>query len=330
IDTIERSAMRAAELTAQLLAFARGGKYDIKPVDLNSIVHDTLEIIERTFDKSIEIQTSLSTPLPTVEVDAGQLQQVLMNLCVNARDAMPAGGKLFIETNATTLTGEYTKTHVDAKSGSYVNLCVTDTGMGISKENLQRIFEPFFTTKEKGKGTGLGLSMVYGVVRNHGGFVRVYSELGIGTTFKVYLPASGKPEIRGPLKLEAACGGDELILVVDDEEPIRTLAKDIFESYGYRVLLAENGEEAVETYTHRMDEIALVILDMVMPKMGGREAYLKLKEVNPKVRTLLSTGYSQNGKAKEILDSGVMGFIQKPYQVNELLSKVRHVLDAHR
>ncbi|MBI5118816.1 PAS domain S-box protein [Candidatus Poribacteria bacterium] len=328
VDTIERSGMRAAELTSQLLAFARGGKYHSRPVDLNAIVAETLGIIGRTFDKSIEIETQLCSPLPTVEADAGQIQQLLMNLCVNARDAMSCGGKLFIETNVEMLTEDYVKTRMDAKTGPYVTVSITDTGVGIRKEHMKRIFEPFFTTKEKGKGTGLGLSMVYGVVKNHGGFVRVYSEPGIGTTFKVYLPASGKPEMKELLTAEAPRGGNELILVVDDEEPIRALTKDIFESYGYQVLLAEDGGEATEVYEKRKDEISLVILDMVMPRMGGRETFLKLKELNPTVKALLSTGYSQNGKAQEILNSGVLGFIQKPYHVNELLSKVRGVLDA--
>jgi CheY-like chemotaxis protein len=241
---------------------------------------------------------------------------------------MPCGGKLFIETNVALLTEDYVKTRMDAKTGPYVTVLVTDTGVGIRKEHMKRIFEPFFTTKEKGKGTGLGLSMVYGVVKNHGGFIRVYSEPAIGTTFKVYLPASSKPEMKESLLFETPRGGNEMILVVDDEEPIRALTKDIFESYGYQVLLAEDGGEAAVIYEERKDEISLVILDMVMPKMGGRETFLKLKEINPTVKALLSTGYSQNGKAQEILNSGVLGFIQKPYHVNELLSKVRGVLDA--
>ncbi len=328
VDTIERSGMRAAELTSQLLAFARGGKYNSRPVDLNAIVTETLGIIGRTFDKSIEIDIRFYSPLPTVEADAGQIQQLLMNLCVNARDAMPCGGKLLIETNVALLTADYAKAHMDAKPGPYVTVSVTDTGVGICKEHMKRIFEPFFTTKEKGKGTGLGLSMVYGVAKNHGGFVRVYSEPGIGTTFKVYLPASGKTQTKEPAKTEAPRGGNELILVVDDEEPIRDLAKDIFESNGYRVMLAEDGAQAVEIYLKHKDEIKLVILDMVMPKLGGRETFLKLKDLNPVVKALLSTGYSQNGKATEILNSGVRGFIQKPYHVNELLSKVRGILDA--
>jgi PAS domain S-box-containing protein len=328
IDTIERSTMRAAELTSQLLAFARGGKYDIKPVDMNGIVHETLRFIGRTFDKSIEIMASLYPQLPTVEADAGQLQQVLMNLCVNAADAMPNGGKLTIETDMVVLTEDYVKAHMDAKAGSYVALSVTDTGIGMDKDTLQRIFEPFFTTKEEGKGTGLGLAMVYGVAKNHGGYIHAYSEPGEGATFKVYLPVSGKTEVKEPADTETPRGGNELILVVDDEESIRSVAADILESYGYLVLVAEDGEEAAKIYEEHNGDISLVILDMVMPRLGGRETFLKLKRLNPQVRALLSTGYSKNEKAQEILDSGVMGFVQKPYLLNELLSKVRSVLDA--
>jgi PAS domain S-box-containing protein len=328
VNTIERSASRAAELTGQLLAFARGGKYEAKIINLTTVIHDVLEIIGRTFDKSIVIEAHLCESLPTVEADAAQMQQVLMNLCVNARDAMPNGGKLIIETGAVVLTEEYLNTHADARPGAYVILSVTDTGIGMDSATMQRVFEPFFTTKEEGKGTGLGLSMVYGVVKNHGGYINVYSEVGEGSTFKIYLPVSGKMEAKDPAGCEPPLKGNELILVVDDEDSIRALAKDILENYGYRVIVAENGEEAVRIYQELLDQIDLTILDMIMPRMNGRETFLNLKKLNPAVRTLLSTGYSQNGKAKEILDSGVMGFLQKPYHAEALLSKVRTVLDS--
>jgi CheY-like chemotaxis protein len=198
----------------------------------------------------------------------------------------------------------------------------------MAKETMTRIFEPFYTTKEEGKGSGLGLSMVYGVVKNHGGFINVYSELREGTTFKVYLPISGKTEVKKTAHIKEVAGGNEFILVVDDEEPIRNLAREILQSYGYRVLLAEDGVKAVEICKERNGEINLVILDMVMPNMGGREAFLRIKEIAPRIRALLSTGYSKNEKAQEILDSGVMGFVQKPYQTGTLLSAVRQVLDA--
>ncbi len=327
-DTIERSATRAAELTSQLLAFARGGKYEAKVINLNNIISETLKIIGRTFEKSIEIETVLFETLPTIEADAGQIQQVLMNLCVNARDAMPDGGKLIIESGVVVLTDDYVKMHLGAHAGPHVVLSVTDTGIGMDRNTLKRIFEPFFTTKPEGKGTGLGLAMVYGVVKNHGGYVCAYSEPGEGSTFKVYLPVNGKQEVNELTRYEIPERGSELILVVDDEESVRALARDMLESYGYRVLLAENGAKAIEIVKGKNGSIDLVILDMIMPKMAGRETFLKLKELNPRIRVLLSTGYSQNGKAKEIMDCGVMGFLQKPYQVSALLSKVRSVLDA--
>jgi CheY-like chemotaxis protein len=327
VNTIESGATRAAELTSQLLAFARGGKYETRPVNLNRTVRETLKLIDRTFDKSIEITSDLFPNLPSVEADAGQMQQVLMNLCVNAGDALPAGGRLIIKTSVEQITEVHVGKWSDANSRDYVVLSVTDTGIGMEAETIERIFEPFFTTKKEGKGTGLGLSMVYGVVKNHGGFIDVRSEPGEGASFKVHLPASEKPEVSQLSEYEAPMGGNELILVVDDEEPIRALAKEILEDHGYRILLAVDGVEGLKIFREYNGEIGLVILDMVMPKLGGRETFLKMKELNPEVRALLSTGYSREGKASEILDSGVMGFVQKPYRVNSLLSAVRNVLD---
>jgi PAS domain S-box-containing protein len=327
IDTIEQGSIRAAELTAQLLAFARGGKYNTRAIYLNEIINETIGIIGRTFDKSIEIEVHLDVDLPMVEADAGQMQQVLMNLFVNAADAMPSGGTLTIDTGTETLSEEDVRPHIGAKTGSHVVVSVTDTGIGMDQKTLSRIFEPFFTTKEEGKGTGLGLSMIYGVIKNHGGSISVESEEGKGSIFKVYLPASSKAKPEPVATVENPRGGNELILVVDDEEPMRSFAKEVLETHGYRVLAAADGSEAVEIFRDKDGSISLVILDMVMPKMGGQEAFLKLTELNPDVCALLSTGYSQEGKAQDILNSGVKGFIQKPYRANALLSKVRSVLD---
>jgi PAS domain S-box-containing protein len=327
-NTIEKSATRAAELTAQLLGFARGGKYEVRPLNLNIIADETLGIIERTLDKSIQIETNLSPQLPTVEGDAGQLQQVLLNLCLNAADAMHGGGKLTIETGIEALTEEYAKARMDLRSGSCVCLSVTDTGIGIDQETQKRIFEPFFTTKEEGKGTGLGLAMVYGVIKNHGGYVSVYSEPDLGTTFKIYFPISGQREEPLSPQQEAPRGQNELILVVDDEEHIRSFAQEVLEANGYRVLLAADGAEALALQKQHDGDIGLVMLDLVMPRMGGHEAFLRMKARNPELKALLSTGYGQKGKAQEILDDGVLGFLQKPYQPNALLSKIRSVLDA--
>jgi two-component system cell cycle sensor histidine kinase/response regulator CckA len=328
VDTIEKSAQRAAELTGQLLAFARGGKYDIKAANLNSVITESLKIISGTFDKSIIIETDLDRSLPTVEIDIGQIQQVLINLCVNARDAMPGGGRMTIQSTLAVLSDSDVHNQLDARPGWFAVLTVSDTGIGMDDHVKQRIFEPFFTTKEKGKGTGLGLSMVYGVVKNHGGFVNVYSEVGDGSTFKIYLPLSGKPEVLERDSDEEMAGGHESILIIDDEEVIREVAGEILSSYGYHVQLAADGEEGVKIYKKQEPRSDLVILDMIMPRQGGRETLLKLKKINPAIKVLFSTGYSQNEKVNEIISLGVNGFIQKPYQVNNLLSKVREILDG--
>jgi len=326
-DTIETSARHAGELTGQLLAFSRGGNYEPKVVNLNRVLDETLEIINRTFDKSIEIEVNMSESIPTVEADPGQIQQVIMNLCVNACHAMANKGKLIIETTEETIGEEQAASLAKTRPGSYVILSIADTGIGMDEETVKRIFEPFFTTKEKGKGTGLGLAMVYGVVQRHGGTVRVSSEPGKGSTFKIYIPASGKPETEENGKKRIMRGRNEAILVVDDEEIARSLAKDALESCGYRVLLAENGVEAIDIYQENNDSLGLVILDMVMPKMGGRDTFLKLKELNGEVKAILVTGYRRNEEANEIMRNGAKAFIQKPFQLDELLSKVRKVLD---
>jgi PAS domain S-box-containing protein len=328
VDAIEQSAQRAAELTGQLLAFARGGKYDIRAASLNSVISESLKIISGTFDKSIAIETRLDASLPTVEIDVGQIQQVLINLCVNARDAMPGGGRLTIQSAMAVLEDDDVQNQFDARPGWFAVLSVSDTGVGMSDDVKERIFEPFFTTKEKGKGTGLGLAMVYGVVRNHNGFVNVYSELGVGSTFRVYLPLSGKPEALDRDRDEEMAGGHETILVIDDEPVIREVTGEILSGYGYRVLLAADGHEGIRIYETERPRVDLVILDMIMPRLGGRDTLLKLKQVDPAVRILFSTGYSQNDKVNEIIAIGVSGFIQKPYQVKSLLARVREILDG--
>lgn len=329
-DLIERSATRAAELTSQLLAFSRGGKYRTKALNLNNVVEETLQIISRTIDKSIEIEKHFADAIPSVEADATQIEQVLMNLCLNARDAMPEGGKLLLETDVVRITEDYADRHVELEPGLYVVLTVTDTGIGMDNETSARIFEPFFTTKEEGKGTGLGLAMVYGVIMNHGGTVLVYSEPGEGSTFKVYLPANGKPAMESRNhQSQTLLGGNELILVVDDEESILTVAKDMLESHGYKVLKASDGVEALEVFRSQNGNIDLVILDMIMPKMGGLKTFQELKAFNPDVTALLSTGYSKNAKAREIINEGVKGFVQKPYQIHTLLSEVRNALNGN-
>ncbi len=328
LDIIEKSANRAAELTAQLLAFARGGKYQTRPLDLNDIVRETCKMLYRTFDKLIEIETDLNDCLPTIEADPSQVHQVIMNLCINARDAMPNGGKLVIKTSVTNIDDDDLELQDEAMAGSYVTLAVTDSGIGMDKAIMQRIFEPFFSTKDKAKGAGLGLASVYGIVKNHGGFINVTSEVKKGSTFRIFFPICGKQEIHEQTLRETPQGTDECVLVVDDEDFIRDLAKDILLENGYQVYLAEDGEKAIEMFRLHQHEIAVVILDMIMPKMAAGDILLKLRELDPNVRILLSTGYSKDGKAQELLQQGIQGFVQKPYGISDLLTQVRRTIDC--
>ncbi|TFG80680.1 MAG: hybrid sensor histidine kinase/response regulator [Chrysiogenales bacterium] len=327
VDTIERSAVRAADLTSKLLAFTRDDKVNYKPLNINKLIRETLEIILHTIDKSISVETKLDESLPTIMADAGQIQQVVMNLCVNARDAMSGGGKLSIASATVVIGANDPKAPADAKTGTYLKMSVTDSGSGMDQDVLTRIFDPFFTTKDKGQGSGLGLSVVYGIVKGHEGFVTVSSQPGQGTLFSVYFPVSGKPEAQEIWTAEPLRGRGELIFVVDDESDIRDFIRDVLQSYGYRVLLAADGDQAFDIYQVRSQDIALVIMDVDMPEMGGEETFLKMKKINPGIKALLSTGYSQDGRVSEILSKGVMGFIQKPYDFNQLLAKIRQILD---
>ncbi len=328
LETIERSALRAAELTSQLLGFARGGKYVVGPLFINELVKETAELLRGTIEKNIAVETDLAASSPVVEADASQMQQVLMNLCVNARDAMPGGGELRISTVRLDVPDPFLRSVPGGREGPFVRIDVADTGVGIDRAIRGKIFDPFFTTKEKGKGTGLGLATVYGIVKNHNGFINVESEIGAGTTFSFYIPAVDK-EAEETREAEAhAEGGPETILVVDDEETIRMLVKDILEDIGYHVLAAADGSQALEIYRGKTAQIDLVILDMTMPGMGGRETFEKLKEFNPGVRAILSTGYSEDERARQMLAMGVKAFVQKPYRIDDLASAVRRILDA--
>jgi CheY-like chemotaxis protein len=327
LDTIERSALRAADLTAKLLAFARGGKYVVKPININAVVEETLRLLRGSLDRSIVIQDHLADHLPAIEADAGQIQQVIMNLCVNARDAMPGGGRLTVTTAVVPWQSPFLLSQPDVRHTRYVGVTVEDTGVGIDTAILGKIFDPFFTTKEKGKGTGLGLATVYGIVKNHNGYIDVQSKIGKGTLFSVHFPGVEKEAVTHEEKLETVSGGNETILVVDDEETIRRLLRDLLQAKGYRVLEAADGLEALSVFSENRGRIDLVILDMVMPEMGGRETYVRLREVDANIRTILSTGYAEDERARELMSMGVKAFVQKPYRVEELAAVVRSVLD---
>ncbi|MFH1951137.1 MAG: response regulator [Pseudomonadota bacterium] len=323
---IEGHVESAADLTRQLLGFARGGKYEVRPTDLNELIKKENRMFGRT-KKEITIHGTYEENLWSVEVDRGQIEQVLLNLYVNAWQAMPGGGDLYLETENVTIDENYVKLF-SIEPGRYVKISVTDTGVGMDKATQKRIFDPFFTTKEMGRGTGLGLASAYGIIKNHGGFINVYSEKGHGTTFNVYLPASEKEVIEDKKLAGDTVRGTETVLFVDDEDMIIEVAEQLLEQLGYKVLTARSGKEAIEIYEENKERIDIVILDMIMPDMSGGETYDRMRDINPKVKVLLSSGYSINGQATEILDRGCNGFIQKPFKMKELSQKLREILDA--
>ena len=325
LKNVEQYVQSGAKLTKQLLGIARGGKYEVKPADLNKLLEKTSEMFRRT-SKDIRIYAKYQTEIWPVEVDQSQIEQVLLNLYVNAWQAMPDGGELYLQSENVFLDEEHVRL-LSLKPGRCVKLTITDTGVGMDETTIQRIFDPFFTTKEMGRGTGLGLASVYGIIKNHDGIIDVFSKKGEGATFSIYLPASDKKIIEEKEMPREILKGVEMVLLVDDEDSIVDVGGEILHMMGYQVLSARSGKEAVELYQKNQATIDIVVLDMIMPEMGGEETHDKLKEINPKVKVLLSSGYSIDGKAKEILEKGCDGFIQKPFTVEELSQKIREILD---
>jgi len=322
---IEEYIQSAAALTKQLLGFARGGKYEIRTIDLNDFIQKQSNLFGRT-RKDVTIHEAFESGLWAVEVDQGQIEQVLLNILVNAWQAMPGGGDLFIRTENCEIDSHTARGH-DVTPGKFAKFAITDTGIGMDAEVVDRIFDPFFTTKEIGRGTGLGLASAYGIIYNYGGFIEVVSEKYKGSTFSVYLPATDKTVALEKASQESIIRGEETLLLVDDEKMILDVGQEILEILGYEVLVATSGEAALELYQAHADRIDLVILDLIMPGMDGREIYTRLKEMNPEARVLLSSGYSINGEAAEIIEMGCDGFIQKPYNMGDLSAKVREILD---
>jgi two-component system cell cycle sensor histidine kinase/response regulator CckA len=324
LKKIEEQVKSGANLASQLLAFARRGKYEAKATDLNQIVQQSSGMFERT-KKEIKLFRKYQEKIWPVEVDRNQIEQVLLNLYVNAWQAMQEGGELYLETQNITLGSDYIKPFA-VQPGKYVRISVRDCGVGMDKKTAARIFEPFFTTKEMGRGTGLGLASVYGIVKNHGGFITVYSEVGHGTTFHIYLPASEK-EIAEERKLpREILGGKETVLLVDDEETIVEVIEKALLLTGYKVLVARGGEEAVQVFKKNRERIDIVILDMIMPGMGGGKVFDALRAIQPGVKVVLSSGYSIDGEASQIMARGCNGFIQKPFGIKELSQKIREVM----
>jgi PAS domain S-box-containing protein len=327
IKNIETYVQNGTELTRQLLGFARRGKYHAIATDINDVIDKSATMFGRT-KKEIRIQMDLVPDIWTVEVDRGQIEQALLNLYVNAWQAMPRGGDLYLKTENVILDAEFVNAKpYKVEAGDYIKITVTDTGIGIDKETRERIFEPFFTTKEMGRGTGLGLASVYGVIKNHEGYINVYSEIDQGTTFSIYLPASRKKIQKQMEKTVASVAmGTGTILLIDDEEMIIKVGKELLQELGYNVMSAGSGEEAIELYKKNADKIDLVIMDMIMPGMSGGETFDRLKEINRDIKVLLSSGYSINGQASKILERGCDGFIQKPFNLIQLSDKIQGII----
>ncbi|BCB96930.1 hypothetical protein JZK55_18520 [Dissulfurispira thermophila] len=328
IDTIEKSASRAANLAQQLLGFARKGKYVMTKLSVNDLVKELASFLKETFDRSITIVVETEENLPPVEGDSNQLYQAIMNLCINARDAMPEGGRLYIKTEFYLLHDEKVVDYFQIPPGEYVRVSVTDTGVGMTADVKKKIFEPFYTTKGIGKGTGLGLAMVYGIIKNHGGYITVYSEPGLGTTVRLYLPKGDGTveEKKGDKAMIDERPKKGTILLIDDEEVVRELGKDILEAYDYEVLLAIHGNEGVRVFNECKDKIDLVILDMVMPEKGGRQTFKEIRALKPDAKVLICTGYGEEQYFYELFEAGAVGFLQKPFQHTELLSKVEEAM----
>ena len=324
LKRIEQQVQSGADLTSQLLGFARGGRYEVKPTNINEIIEKTSSMFGRT-KKEIVINRKTAKDLWNVEVDRGQMEQVFLNLYVNAWQAMPGGGDIYLETQNVLLNDEKVLPF-SVKPGKHVKITITDTGTGMDEKTKERIFDPFFTTKEMGRGTGLGLATVYGIIKGHQGMINVYSEPGHGTTFTIYLPATDKEISKEKAPTEEIVTGTETILLIDDEKMVMEVNKELLESMGYKVYAAGSGQEGIAVYMEKRDKIDLIILDMIMPGISGGETFDRLRKINPNIKVLLSSGYSLNGEAKEIMDRGCNGFLQKPFKLEELSGKVREML----
>jgi two-component system, cell cycle sensor histidine kinase and response regulator CckA len=326
---ISDAAQRSAGLTAQLLSFARRQVLQPRNVNLNNLVSETTSLLESVVGPRIEFKVALAQDLKSIHADPTQIHQLLMNLCLNARDAMPRGGQLLVETQNTEIQEDFCKTYPYAQPGNYVLLSVSDTGVGMDAETLDHIFEPFFTTKEFGRGTGLGLASVYGIVKQHDGFLNVFSERGHGSTFHVYFPAASAEaqDVQKVPTADRAQGGPETILVAEDDHALHEMVLRSLETLGYRVIAVSNGAEAVQEFTANRDEIRLVILDIVMPVLDGKEAYLQMREVRPDIPVVFTSGHTTESV---LLSSQVKAgavFLQKPYSISDLGRVVRDVLD---
>jgi len=326
---IREQSLRAGKLTAQLLAFAGGQILQPRKVNLNALVQEEMSLLSRIIGADIEVQILVAPDLRVTLADPSQLEQVLMNLCLNARDAMAGGGQLTIETQNVELGTEFCREHALDRPGSYVLLSVSDTGMGMDTATIEHIFEPFFTTKEMGKGTGLGLATVYGIVKQHGGFIQASSEAGKGASFRVYLPAAnGDHEPRAIEREDQPLRGRETILLAEDHDGLRETAQEMLQALGYRVLVAPDGGIALELFKANSKQIDLIVMDVVMPSMSGPEAYLEMVALRPGVRVIFTTGYTPKARALvSMIEKGAV-ILQKPYSLTSLSQMVRGALEV--
>jgi len=325
VQNIESSARKAGVMVSKLLSFARRDAHEVLPLNLNDVITDSVKLFEGVLNKRIGLKVDLSGNISPIEGDPNQLEQVIMNLMVNARDAMPDGGLMTVRTAVAELGKSDLDIPADIEPGKYVMLSVSDTGSGIPKEIMGRIFDPFFTTKEKGKGTGLGLATVYGIVKDHKGYISVRSEVGKGTSFDIYLPSSSKTAFRISPPQSFAVEGNENILVIDDDREVLNFIRDILESHGYTVMPANNPLTAVDTFKNLAARIQLVITDVMMPLMEGTELIKNLRTIKPNTKIVVVSGYSNDTIQKEKMADA---FIKKPFEGIELLSTVRKLLDT--
>jgi len=327
VEVIEHAAQRAGVLTDQLLGFSRRATLQRQPVDMRDAVGQVVAILSRTVDKQIRIREQHRAKTTVVKGDGGQLEQVVMNLAVNAVEAMPDGGELRLELAHAELDESYCQCHPEATPGRYLLLSVTDTGPGIPRELQSRVFEPFFTTKQQGQGTGMGLAMAFGIVKSHGGVIQLYSEEGSGSTMKVYLPYAERtpsPSARPPALVKAS--KQATVLVVDDEQAVRAVVDAMLDELGYQVLSAADGLQAIECFAERADEIDLVLLDITMPGMDGASCFRKLREIEPTLRVVVTSGHALGGAAGRLLDDGAVGFVQKPFTIAVLSDALARAL----
>ncbi len=330
LEIVERSAKKASDLTERLLTFSRDEGKVSSLVNCNTLLREVVKLLERTIDRRIVIEVKLEKNLNAIRGAAGQIEQAFLNACLNARDAMSEGGKLYISSENVVLDKSYPPLSLNMGSGKYVRVSVTDTGVGMDKETQNRMFEPFFTTKKRGEGTGLGLNMVYGIVHNHGGFINVYSEIGKGTVFNIYIPAH---DDRAPEDVverewqEVPAGKGEKILVIDDEPIVRDLSMEMLEKLGYKAIVAGDADDGMRKFKEQKDDIELVVLDIILPGASGHEVFKRMREIKSDTLVLLSSGYNRAFVGEEFINGSQIDFIQKPYSMEDLAREVRRILD---